>query len=224
VLGYERRLSESLRLLAELYHQDLFDVPVIADSSFSLLNLEQDLEFDAALANGGAGRNSGIELTLERFFADGYYFLATGTLFRSRYRGGDGIWRGTRFDRGLAANLLFGRELTVARDDLLAVNGRLSVAGGKRRSPLDEAASMAAEDVVYDESRAFALRERGTVVFDLTLTWRRNHAGSSEIWALQIKNLLGAKDRFLDYNFASERVERVAEGFPLPVLSWKIEF
>lgn len=42
VLGYDRRLGETARLKLETYLQALFDVPVIADSSYSLLNFEQD--------------------------------------------------------------------------------------------------------------------------------------------------------------------------------------
>lgn len=51
-----------------------------------------------------------------------------------------------------------------------------------------------------------------------------NHTSFSEVWALQVKNLLAAKDFSMDYNFATETVEEIREGFPLPVLSYKIEF
>lgn len=223
VLSYDRRLGDGARLEAEAYAQALFDVPVIADSSFALLNFEQDFTFRDALVNDGAGRNVGLEVTLERFLRDGWYALATGSLFRSRYRGGDGVWRPTRFDRGYAANVLVGREVAVGTS-LLGLNGRLNVLGGRRRSPVDEAASRAAEEVVYDAYRAFADREPALVVADLTVTYRRNHARWSEVWALQVKNVLGAKTVGLDYNYATERVEDVREGFPLPVLSYKVEF
>src|SRR5690606_40225300 len=44
-----------------------------------------------SLVNSGTGRNYGIELTLERFFNKGYYFLITSSIFDSQYAGSDGI-------------------------------------------------------------------------------------------------------------------------------------
>lgn len=224
VLGYDQSLGAVARLKIEAYYQSLFDVPVIADSSYSLLNFEQDFRFSEALVNDGAGENVGVELTMERFLRDGYYYLLTGSVFRSRYRGGDGVWRNTRFDRRYAANALFGKEFVLGGDDLFGVNGRIASTGGQRRSPVDRVASRAAEEVIYDEHRAFEERDPGLLVLDLTLTYRRNHARRSAVWALQVKNLLGAQELSMDYNFATRRVERVKEGFPLPVLSYKLEF
>lgn len=224
VLGYDRQLGEARRLKMEAYFQSLFDVPVIPDSSYSLVNFEQDFEFNEALVNEGAGRNYGVELTLERFLRQGYYYLLTGSAFQSRYRGGDGLWRDTRFDRRYAINVLFGKEFTLGSDDLLGLNGRLNLMGGERRSPVDTAASRARETVVYDERRAFEEQAPDLFVADLTLTYRRNHARFSEVWALQIKNLLGAQEVSRAYNYSTRQVEDVEEGFPLPVLSYKIEF
>lgn len=224
VLGYDRTLGADKRLRVEAYYQSLFDVPVIADSSYSLINFEQDFEFNEALVNAGAGRNYGVEVTLERFLQRGYYYLATGSVFRSRYRGGDGVWRDSRFDRGYAFNTLFGKEWSVGDDDILGLNGRLNLMGGKRRSPLDLPASVSAEDVLYDERQAFRDRDPDFFILDITVTYRRNHSKYSEVWALQVKNVLGAKNVFPDYNYAKKTVVDVEEGFPLPVLSYKVEF
>lgn len=224
VLGYDRRLHERARLRLEGYYQHLFDVPVVADSSYSLLNFTQDFAFSEALVNEGLGRNYGVELTLERFLHDGWYYLVTGSVFRARYRGGDGVWRATRFDRGYAANALFGKEWTLRHDHLLSLNGRLSLTGGARRSPIDAAASLAAEEVIYDEDRAFAVREPAFFGVDLTVTYRRNHTRVSEVWALQVKNVLAAQNVSWAYNYQTNQVAEVKEGFPLPVLSYKLEF
>ena len=225
VLGYDRRLGPTARLKLEAYVQRLFDVPVVPDSSFSLLNFEQDWTFAEALTNDGAGRNFGVELTLDRFLRDGYYVLLTGALFRSEYRGGDGVWRRTRFDQGGAANALAGREFSLRGGrHLLGLNGRLVATGGKRRSPVDAAASERREEVVLDETRAFTVRMPATVLLDLTVTFRTNRRRFSDVWALQLKNVLAAEDVALDYNYALGRVKEVREGFPLPVLSYKVEF
>jgi hypothetical protein len=222
-MGYDRTLGEAVRVKVEGYYQRLFDVPVIADSSYSLINLEQDWELRDPLLNEGAGTNYGVEVTMERFLRGGFYYLASGSVFESEYRGGDGVWRPTRWDRGFTVNALAGKEFTIGQN-LLGVNARVSAMGGRRRSPVDGPASIERQDVVFDEYRAFSERERGLFLVDVTLTYRRNHRRVSEVWALQVKNALVAKEEALDYNFRTRRVHEVREGFPLPMLSYKLEF
>lgn len=225
VVGYDLRLGEAARLKLEGYYQSLFDVPVVPDSAFSLLNFEQDWTFQEPLVGAGAGRNYGVEATVERFLRGGYYYLATASVFRSRYRGGDGVWRGTRFDQGYAVNGLFGKEFALGeRGNLLGLNARLALVGGKRRSPVDLAASRAREEVVYDTRRAFTDREPALVLLDATVTYRINRRRFAEVWALQVKNVLATKEVALDYNFATGMVDEVRDGYPLPVLSYKIVF
>ena len=225
VVGYERRMGEEALLALEVYHQHLFDVAVGRDSLVSLLNFDQDWLFDAALASEGEGRNLGVELTLERFLRDGYYFLLTGSLFRSAYRDADGFWRSSRFDQRYATNALGGREFHFNDGrKVLGLNVRIAAVGGKLRNPVDEAISRQMERVIFRADAPFTVREPGLLVVDLTATYRVNHRKHAQTWALQVKNVLAARDRSLDYNFKTRRVEQVEEGYPLPVLSYKIDF
>ncbi len=50
------------------------------ESNFATINETIDLQF-VDLVNKGTGENYGIELTLERFFADNYYFMINGSVF-----------------------------------------------------------------------------------------------------------------------------------------------
>jgi hypothetical protein len=225
VIGYDRRLSGTSRVKIEGYYQHLVDVPVAADSSYSMLNFEQDWTFDLDLRSDGLGRNYGVELTVERFLSQGWYYLATGSLFRSTYQGGDGVWSPTRYDQRFAANMLAGKEWAIgSRGSLLGVNGRVIVAGGRRESPIDHAASLARQEVIYDERDPFKGREPAAFIVDATVTYRINRRRFSESWALQVKNLFAARDRAHDFNYQLNAVEEVREGFPVPALSWKIEF
>src|SRR5690606_10061403 len=140
--------------------------------TFSMLNWRQDWTFAEPLVNAGAGRNAGVELTLERPLRDGFYYLVTASPFDARYRGGAGLWRPSRFDQRYAVNVLAGREWRVGARRRFGANARLVAVGGERRSPVDEAASRALEEVVYDEARAFAERAPAVWLLDLTLTYR----------------------------------------------------
>ena len=66
--------------------------------------------------------------------------MITGSLFKSKYRGGDRIWRNTRLDKSYLVNLLAGKEWMVGRlkQNVLSINGRLFFQGGGRYTPVDE--------------------------------------------------------------------------------------
>ncbi|GAA5521140.1 TonB-dependent receptor [Aliifodinibius salicampi] len=225
VLGYDLKFNQNTRLKVEAYNQELYDVPVIADRSFSMLNFMQDWTFNDPLVNSGRGRNYGLEITLERFLDDGYYYLLTGTIYNSRYKGGGGEWRNTRFDQDFAFNLLGGKEFMWKDGQrVLGVNGRLSYMGGERYSPIDSKASRNREEVEFIEQRAFEKQFPNRLIADLTVTYRINRNDYASVWALQVKNVLMEKDLSHDYNFQTNQVDLVKEGTPLPFFSYKIEF
>lgn len=85
-------------------------------------------------------------------------------------------------------------------------------------------ASRRRQDVVFHEERAFSLRTPDKFLVDVTLTYRINKRSFSQVWALQVKNATSTKTEELAYNYKTESVGTIREGFPLPVLSYKIEF
>ncbi|MBN1416907.1 MAG: TonB-dependent receptor [Bacteroidales bacterium] len=227
VLAYDVSLTPNLRLKIEPYIQFLYDVPVIPDSNFSVLNFEADWYFDQPLTNTGTGYNTGIDITLERFLKDGYYFLFTASLFDSKFRGDDGILRNTRFNTRYIVNLLFGKEWTLGRLDnkILGVNARVNFFGGKRATPVDYHQSVLAGEVVYDYSRLFEDKESDTYFVSAAINYRINKKNHSSIWSFQMINLLLTKENYgLYYNYKTRQVERFEFAVPVPSLSYRIEF
>ncbi|HEY4784630.1 MAG TPA: TonB-dependent receptor, partial [Bacteroidales bacterium] len=154
VLGYDWKINENLHLRIEPYYQYLYHIPVAPDSSFSLINLDKNWFINDSLVNKGTGVNKGIDITLERFLQQGYYYLVTASIFDSKYKGGDGIEHNTRYNKHFVFNLLGGKEWTLNNKNLLSVSGKLTFMGGDRISPLDEKASLVKKEAVYDETRA----------------------------------------------------------------------
>ena len=62
---------------------------------------------------------------------NGFYYMITGSLFKSKYRGGDNVWRNTRLDKNYLLNLLAGKEWMVGKlkQNVLSLNGRLYLSG-----------------------------------------------------------------------------------------------
>lgn len=228
VAGFSRMLNPDWHLTLELYSQWLSRVPVIPGTSFSLINLELDWLMDEALVGSGAGRNTGVDLILERYFTRGWYVLFSGSLFDSSYRGGDGVWRNTRFNRRLTGSLLGGKEWEFARPGrvrMLSVSGRINALGGKRYTPINEAASLSARDVIHDESRAFSRQESPLFYVDLTVELRTIRRRTTSTWSLQLMNLTGHKEFYGHrYNLRENRVEEERELILIPNLSWQIGF
>ncbi len=227
VFSYDISLNPDLRLKIEPYTQFLYDVPVIPDSNYSVLNMETDWYINQKLINTGTGNNTGIDFTLERFLKDGYYYLFTASLFNSRYRGGDGIERNTRFNTHYVFNLLGGKEwaLGAQKNKILGVNARVNYLGGKRATPVDHDQSDLEQKVVYDYSRLFDEKESDICFVGVTINYRVNKTRHSSIWSLQISNLLVAKENYgLYYNYKTKRVEPFEIGVLVPNLSYKIEF
>ncbi len=227
VFSYDRILGEDVRLKVEPYYQFLYDVPVAPDSSFSMVNFSQDWFLTQDLVNDGKGRNYGIDLTLERFLRNNFYYLVTGSIFKSEYQGGDGVWRNSRYDRGFAFNFLAGKEWQFGTDGSkwFGLNGRLNLMGGLRYSPVDDAASIAAEEVIFDETNAFQDQAPTVNYLDMTITYRKNKRNFSTVWSLQVKNLLGYEDfDGYNYNFSEMAVEESRSIVMIPNLSYKIEF
>ena len=226
VLGYDWMLTDKLRFKAEAYYQYLWNIPGEEGTSYSLINLRRALYLNKALVNNTKGRNYGIDLTLERFLGDNYYYLITGSIFKSEYKAGDNVWRNTRYNKGFVLNALFGKEFYFANNrKVLDVNARVSVTGGERYSPILESQSVAAKRVIFDERFAFSEQFRTLTYADLTVNYRINHRKSSSVFSFQMKNVLGAPI-YIDhnYNYQTGQIELSKATLVIPNISYKIEF
>jgi hypothetical protein len=224
VLGYDHNLSDILRLKVEPYYQYLYNVPGEENSSFSMINFTRDFGFNKELINSNLGRNMGVDITLERFLHKGYYYLANASVFRSEYMADDEVWRSTRYDKNLVINLLGGKELLIG-NNMLGINLRANLSGGERRTPLQQTKSNQARRAIFDEENAWSIQDSFTTYLDASITYRINKKSYAGIWALQVKNVLGARqnDMYL-YDYEKKEVVLDNRVIVVPSLSYKIEF
>ncbi len=227
VLSYDYTIGDDYHLRVEPYFQQLFDVPVVAGSSFSLINLQSDWFITDKLVNQGKGMNYGVDVTFEKYVSRGFYYMFTGSLFESKYKAGDGVWRNTRFNRNYALNLLAGKEWTVGRNkqNAIGANFRFTFQGGDRYSPVDLTASQTQGDVVYDEQEAFSKQLSPALLCHFTVNYRINREKTSHEFALKVLNATNYKDYYGHrYNFVTHSVEPQREAIMIPNISYKIQF
>ena len=230
VIGYENRLTSNLNMKVEAYYQDLYDIPVENDpaSSFSLVNMA-GWYTTRSLVNEGTGYNYGLEVTMERFFADTYYFLLTTSLYESKYQAMDGIIRDSRFNGNYVGNFLFGKEFIFdnkpGRTKILSINAKLTLIGARRFSPIDLEQSREKGYTMVDESQAFTLRGDDIFIANLGVAYRINKRKTSQEFKIDIQNLTnnsGLVDMY--YDSATDDIEYIHQLPILPVLMYTIEF
>lgn len=227
VLSYDWNISRDFHLRVEPYVQQLYNVPVVADSSYALINLQNDWFVQDKFENTGKGLNYGIDVTFEKFMSRGYYFMFTASVYNSRYKGGDGVWRNTRFNRNFLFNFLIGKEWMVGRSkqNMFSANFRLSYQGGDRYSPVDEQASVAKQSIVYNEYDAFSKQAPAMFLGHFTVSYKINRKKVAHEFALKILNATNSKEFYgYDFNYKTQKSEMTREPIMIPNISYKLEF
>jgi len=224
VIGYDLRLGEYAHLKFEPYYQQLYNIPIVRGSSFSLLN-SSETWYNDSMINNGTGINRGLDITLERYLHNNFYCMSTISLFDSKYTAGDSIERNTRYNNHYVMNVIVGREFFFSDKNVLGVNIKGIVNGGEWYTPIDLNASIAANREVLDNRNIYNKQSPTFWYIDASVTWKKNHPKWTGTWSLQIKNLLNQQPIMgYVYNAYSKSIE-TQKGFGiLPFLNYKVEF
>jgi hypothetical protein len=230
VIGYENKLGQNLFLKLEAYYQQLYDIPVEESntSSYSLINQMEGFT-DRKLINSGTGRNKGIELTLERYFENRYYFLLTSSLFDSKYTAGDNIERNTMFNGQYIGNALVGKEFQLnsrkKKNKVIGLSAKISSLGARRYTPINLEASIEQDETVYFENDAFSKKGDNVFILNFAVTYRIDNKKLSQELKLDIQNATNNAARIgYYYNGDTDKVETFDQLPMLPVLSYAIHF
>lgn len=227
VATYDWQIAAKLRLKLEGYYQQLDNVPVHSNpTSYSALNSGSSFvpDNEDSLVNNGTGTNFGIEATLEKFFGDSYYFLITGSLFDSKYKGSDGIERNTAFNTGYVLNALGGKEFKLnKKGNILSLNIKASTIGGRYATPIDLQSSQLAGIAVYDNANAFTQRQDNYFRIDFKISYRKEYKRSTLEASIDLQNVTNNKNIFSEgYDPLANRVYyNYQQGFfPVPMVRY----
>lgn len=231
VMGYDRLITESLRLKTEVYYQSLFDIPVQSDelNSFSMVNVSEGYIAEP-LVNSGTGRNYGLEVTAEQFLKRDFYFLLAGSLYDAKYKGSDGKLHNTRYNGNYSLAFTGGKEIKTGekfRNRIIGFNIKTTWRGGFRDTPIDLDATLLDPDkgAVYDESRAFTIQYPAYFRTDIRVSVKRNRKNSTQTIALDIQNVSNRKNIYGKYfNEESKSIKTYYQTPLIPILSYKIDF
>ncbi len=202
VLGYDFQPSKDWRLKTEVYYQAISNVPVNTfSSSYSMLNTGSSFKTDLEdnLTNAGTGKNYGAELTIEKFFSNGYYGLFTSSLYSSKYKGSDGVERNTAFNGKYVFNILGGKEWKVGSENRnkLAADLKFTNAGGRAYTPVDIAASQASNHETLSTD-AYSANYTNYFRLDIKGSYTINSKNKklSHSFSLDLQNVTNHKNMF----------------------------
>jgi hypothetical protein len=225
VLGYDVKPMDNLRLKVETYYQHLFDVPVIPDTpEESILNLGDGYYnlWEGVFVNRGTGENYGVELTVEKFFSNSYYFLITASLYDAKYTGYDGVKRHTKFAGNYAVTALGGYEWKIAAN-LLSVNFKVTGMGNKRILPVS--IEHAGATSVYDYSKAYENKLPPYFRADLNINMKQNFRRWALEWFFEVNNLTNRKNIWAQvYNTGRGEYDNTYQTGLMPMGGCKVYF
>ena len=228
VLGYDFQITEQMRLKTEVYYQYLYDIPVDSTSSyFSMLNQGTGfvLPTGTGYVNKGTGTNIGVELTVERFFNKGYYFLLTTSVFDSKFKGSDGVERNTAFNGNYIINALGGKEFQLKKNLSLGFDIRITYAGGKRYTPINLEASKIAGVQILEENEIFEGQLPEYFRLDFKTTLKHNGKKINQEFSVDLQNLTNQENVFQrGYNVTTEKIGTVYQRGFFPNVQYKINF
>jgi hypothetical protein len=224
VLGYDLMFSSDLHLKVEGYYQDLYNIPVMRNSYYSMLNNPGGY-FNDSLVNTGTGRNIGLDITFEKFLSNNFYYLFTASVFSSKYKGGDDIERNGRYNSNFAFNLLAGKEFYTKSHNVWGVNLKASYNGGEYYIPVDLQQSTTENREVLDYTQIYTQNLKPFLYLDFTVNYRVNYTKTSLVFMAQAKNIFNYKTVLgYSYNSYSKTIDEQSELGFIPMLSVKYEF
>lgn len=229
IIGQDWNLTNYSHIKTEVYYQHLFNVPISTNinNTYSILN-SIDGFYTNSLINKGLGKNCGVELTLERFLHNSFYYLVSGSLYDSKYQASNGKWYNTQFNTNYALTITMGKEWQLSekrKNRIIGLNFKSVYVGGYRNTPIDLELSKEKREAVLIDNRAFENRNPDYFRLDIRVSLKRNYKRVTSTLALDIQNTTNHQNIGGQYfNVHSGTIKYWYQTPLIPILSYKLEF
>jgi len=226
ILGIDHLLSESTKLTVEIYQKDYSNFPI--DPSQPSLFLIDELFYrygfffnHAEIVDNGKACSRGVELTLQKKLALDFYGLVSFSYFRTRYRGGDGLWRNRVFDN----QYVFSAEGGYKPNNKWEFSCRWIIAGGVPYTPFDLEASRVINREVQDENRINQARYPAYHSLNLRFDRRFHFSRSNLVFYFSVWNAYNHKNiATYFWNENEQKQDVIYQWTMLPIFGLEYEF
>lgn len=235
VVGYQKRFNDHLMAKFEVYYQHLYNLPVANNDTSYYATINEGIDYRYVdLVNEGTGKNYGVELTVERFFNNNFYFLYNASLYESKYTSLEGIERNTNYNGKYLMNILIGKEfveLGEKRNRTLGLNFKAFYGGGKRqvllkRDAMGNVEVDPASNDYFDYENAYEdkIEDLYQITISANYKWEKPKT-TQEIWLSldNVTNTLGKTSEFYDADEPNSVGYATQFGF-FPNLMFRVYF
>jgi hypothetical protein len=221
IMGIDHLLTESTKLTLEFYQKNYRNFPIDPLQPALFIIDGNYFENYGALADIGEARSRGVEIMVQKKLAKDFYGLASASYFRSRYKGGDGIWR----NRNYYNRVTFSFEGGYKPNRNWEFSLRWIYAGGVPYTPFDIEQSKLNHRAVYDKNRINEVRYPDYHAMNIRFDRRFHFRGSNLIFYLSAWNVYNRKN-IANYfwNDKEQKQDAVYQWRILPIFGLEYEF
>lgn len=226
VASYEQKINNKTKIKIEAYWQNLSKVPIDSafNGTYSLLNTSGGIP-TTVLQNAGFGKNKGVELTIEKFYAKNFYYLITASLFDSKYQNKNQVWHNTIYNNKYAGNVLVGKEFKLKKNNAISVNIRYMLRGGNRYTPIILSESIKKSITVLDYTQYYEAQYPDYWRTDFSISYKKNKNKSTWSYGADIQNVTDRKNIInQSYDVTNKRIND-SDALPrIPIIFIRCEF
>jgi CarboxypepD_reg-like domain len=227
ILSYNLYTDNGWKLSVEPYLQRLIHVPIepTVGSLYWMLNDQGNVP-DFKVVSQGKGLNYGIDVSLERFFSNKFYFLMNVSTFKSSFEVLNKEIRNSRLNTAFGSSLTLGREFTLKNKATLQLGTRVILNGGFRYSPLDVSASAKKGQYIPLAGAEWTKQAAPYFRIDPRVAYRFNKNKYAGSISLDIQNVTNHRNiSSLAYNPVTNALySSLQPGSFTPVMSFQYDF
>ncbi len=229
ILAYDQLLGDKFRLRLETYYQRLYDLPVTNDPERIIFVMNRQYGYDLdRLYSIATGENYGMDLSLEKFFDKGSFFVVSGSLLRAFFYLPDDATRySSTYDVRSSANFTGGQIFPLGENTFLETGMRFIFNSGYPINPIAPAQlHNDGYEPPFDFSRPNAERLMPYFRPDLRVALRVNRPKFAYWLALDIQNFIDRDNHFPWYQFdgQSDQWQRQVQAGLTPILTFWLDF
>ncbi|MBU1919791.1 TonB-dependent receptor [bacterium] len=223
ILGFSRLLSMNTRLTCEAYAKEYSRMPLDPDQPpfFVIDQFAKSGGGHTRLVDSGKAWTRGVEVMVQKKLVERLFGVVSGSIFRTRYKGYDEIWR----DRSYDNRWMFTIEGGYKPSRSWEYSVRWVYAGGAPYTPFYQTASLAAGEGIRDANRVNKERLPDYHSLNLRVDRRFHFHSSDVICYLNIWNVYNRKN-IAEYTWSIvENRQRTSYQWGiLPVIGIEYEF
>ncbi|MBK6665018.1 MAG: TonB-dependent receptor [Saprospiraceae bacterium] len=228
VLTYNYDVNSHTHIKSELGISTLTNVAVGLgeNRNFAMLN-QQFFIPNFVLVNEGKGKNMGIELTLERFLHNNWYYIVTASVSDAKYKTPSTAWLNTRYNAQYSSVMTIGKEWVVGKSkrNTLGINIKTAIVGGQWDTPIDRIASQLAKEEIRDEGNPFTIKLKDYYKLDIGIKYKRNKQNYTSTLSLDLMNATNNRNiGGITYDIQNDKMNEWTMMPFVPVLAYKVEF